>query len=154
MGRESTHVIETKSRQLFAQMLTEFSSSIVAQGDLLFREISERDYGIDGEVELFHQGEPTGRISKIQIKGTDSAIIPLKREDCVSCKNITKSNIRYCQQRNYPVILVYCSNADKKFYYIDLQSVFHEKIDINSNKESWTIRIPLKKQLMKRKNGK
>lgn len=30
MGRKSSHVIETKSRQLFAQMITEYSSDTVA----------------------------------------------------------------------------------------------------------------------------
>lgn len=60
MGRTDTHITETESRQIFASALTRFSNKTVRKGDLLFREISERDYGIDGEVELFNHGEANG----------------------------------------------------------------------------------------------
>ena len=143
MARTSTHVTETISRQIFASVITSFSSPSHPRGDLLFREISERDYGIDGQVELFDHGEPTGRIAMIQLKGTEKEIPKLKSEDVVSCHGISKSNLSYCRQKNVPVILVYCSNLEEKFYYIDLQSVFQERIKAIADSFSGTVRIPI-----------
>ena len=143
MARTSTHITETISRQIFASAITSFSSPSHQRGDLLFREISERDYGIDGQVELFDHGEPTGRIAMIQLKGTEKEIPKLKSEDAISCHGISKSNLSYCRQKNVPVILVYCSNLEEKFYYIDLQSVFQERIEAIADSFSGTVRIPI-----------
>lgn len=143
MSRTDNHVTETKSRQIFAAATTEFCDNQYAEGDLLFREQTERDYGIDGEIELFQQGEATGRIAKVQIKGTEKKIEKLKTVDAVSCSGISKSNLSYCRQKNYPVMLVYVSTADGKFYFIDLQSVFKDKIPEIGDKESGTVRIPI-----------
>lgn len=142
MVRTSTHITETISRQIFSSAITSFSSASHLRGDLLFREISERDYGIDGQVELFDHGEPTGRIAMIQLKGTEKEIVPLKSAAVVSCHGISKSNLSYCRQKNVPVILVYCSNLEEKFYYIDLQSVFKERIEAIADNFSGTVRIP------------
>lgn len=143
MSRTNTHITETESRQIFASALTRFSNETTRKGDLLFREISERDYGIDGEVELFNQGVATGRFAMVQLKSTEKIINKLKTADAVSCSGISKSNLSYCRQNNVPVILVYCSTVDGKFYYIDLQSVFKDKIPEIADKGSGTVRIPV-----------
>lgn len=143
MSRTENHITETKSRQIFAAAMTGFRDDQYNEGDLLFREQTERDYGIDGEIELFQHGQATGRIAKVQIKGTGKTIEKLKTVDAVSCSGISKSNLSYCRQKNYPVMLVYVSTADGKFYFIDLQSVFKDKIPEIGDKESGTIRIPI-----------
>ena len=143
MSRTDNHITETKSKQIFATATTGFSDDQYDEGDLLFREQTERDYGIDGEIELFQHGDATGRIAKIQLKGTEKTIDKLKTVDAVSCSGISKSNLSYCRQKNYPVMLVYVSTADDKFYYIDLQSVFKNKIPKIGDKESGTVRIPI-----------
>ncbi len=144
MPRIQAHVIETESRQIFERKITCYSNERIGiyQGDLLFRLISERDYGIDGEIELFSKGETTGRIARIQLKGTSKKIETLKNTDAVSCSGITKSNLGYCRQNNVPVILVYCSVTEEIFYYVDLQSVFQCKIDEIADNYTGTIRIP------------
>lgn len=141
-SRINTHVIETKSRQIFESALTNYSDNDFCKGDLLFRAITERDYGIDGLVELFRHGEATGRFAMIQLKGTEKIIQKLQTADVVSCSGISKSNLSYCRQNNNPVILVYCSTADEKFYFIDLQSVYRDKIPQIGERESGTVRIP------------
>lgn len=145
MARTSTHVIETESRLIFESKITHYSNDEkgIAEGDLLFRFITERDYGIDGDVELFEKGEETGRIARVQIKGTGKRIEKLKTDDAVSCSHISKANLGCCRQNNLPVILVYCSVCDKEFYYIDLQSVFQYKIDEIADNFSGTVRIPI-----------
>lgn len=136
MPRIPNHETETKSRQIFEAAVTNF-------GDMLFRSVSERDYGVDGIVEFFSDGEPTGRIAHIQLKGTQGEIRKLVGSDEVSCSGISKSNLSYCRQNNIPVMLVYVSTADGKFYYIDLQSIYQGKIEQIADKQSGTVRIPM-----------
>jgi len=143
MSRAATHITETRSRQIFDAATTAFCDDKYDEGDLLFREQTERDYGVDGEIELFQHGEPTGRIAKIQLKSTEKVIEKLKTVDAVSCSGISKSNLSYCRQKNYPVMLVYVSTADGRFYFIDLQSVYKDKIPEIGDKGSGTVRIPV-----------
>lgn len=144
MSRVQAHVTETLSRVIFQYIVTNFSNEEVRKGDLLFREVTEKDYGIDGVVELFYSGEPTGRFAWIQLKGTDSVIEKLKGSDEVSCSGVSKSNLCYCRQNNVPVMLVYVSNVDRNFYYIDLQSIFSESRYTDEEiPDSVTVRIPI-----------
>lgn len=136
MQRIPNHETETRSRQIFDAAVTNF-------GDMLFRFLSERDYGVDGIVELFSNGEPTGRIAHIQLKGTQGEIKKLVGSDEVSCSGISKSNLSYCRQNSIPVMLVYVSTATGKFYYIDLQSIYQGKIEQIADKQSGTVRIPI-----------
>ena len=142
-SRVDTHVIETESKNIFSAAMTRYSDDKLKKGDLLFREITERDYGIDGQVELFVQGEATGRIAMIQLKGTEKRIEKLKTADAVSCYGISKSNLSYCRQNNIPVILVYCSTTTGDFYYIDLQSIYKDKIPSIGDSQFGTVRIPI-----------
>ena len=52
MSRSKPHVIETKSRDYLRSKIDDFYEN----GDALFREISERDYGVDAIIELFENG--------------------------------------------------------------------------------------------------
>ena len=82
--------------------------------------VSERDYGVDAIVEIFSNGMPTGRISLLQIKGTESAIVPMKTEPFVSCK-ISTSNAYYALQNNIAVFLAYVSLKEPVCcYYVNL----------------------------------
>ena len=56
MSRISSHIIETKTRDYIRSVIDNYYEN----GDALFRELSERDYGIDGLIELFCDGDPTG----------------------------------------------------------------------------------------------
>lgn len=105
MTRVSSHVIETRSCDWFKAKVNKFFEN----GDALYREISGRDYGIDGIIELFKNGQPTGKFALVQIKGTKSKITPMKRtSNYVSCK-VSSSNAKYAFQKNIPVILAYIS---------------------------------------------
>lgn len=138
--RTSPHVIETKSRDCIRSKINAFYEN----GDALFRELSERDYGIDAIVEMFENGIPSGKIAFIQIKGTNNAIQPLKNKNCVSCQ-ISSSNLMYAKQTSIPVILVYV-NVSKPdgFYYLALQnSIYKENLDKCNKQKSINVHIPL-----------
>lgn len=145
MSRTSSHRTETTSRILFEAAVNSFACDELgmSQGDAVFRQITERDYGIDGQVEIFHHGEPTGYVAHVQLKGTSSSIQKLVYSDEVSCPGISKSNLAYCRQKNVPVMLVYISTADQEFYFTDLQPVYQEKIQQIADKGSGTVRIPV-----------
>ena len=110
---------------------------------MLFRLFSERDYGVDGVLEIFELGETTGKIALIQIKGTNSKIDKLKTVDYVSCPGISKSSLKYCSVNKIPFILVYVSKKDELFYYCDLHSVYEESLKrMGDTGKTCSIRIP------------
>ena len=78
MTRTLTHVIETNSKDCVRSRIDGFGDC----GDYLYRELSERDYGVDAIIECFEDGIPTGKIGFLQIKGTSKEIAPLKNTPC------------------------------------------------------------------------
>lgn len=135
--RTSSHVIETRSRDYFQQKI----NNSFENGDALFRNLSERDYGIDGLVELFDNGHPTGKIAFIQIKGKEKLIAPQIRNPVVSCPNVSSTNFAYAYQTRIPVILVYVSlESPNPIYYVELQTVISQFS--NSISDSVSVKIP------------
>ena len=138
--RISSHVIETKARDSIRSQI----NSYYQNGDALFRELSERDYGIDAVIELFENGIPTGKFTLIQIKGTENTIQPLKTKKCVSCK-ISSSNAMYAMQKNIPEFLIYTTiSKPRGFYFVNIQSALTAEHfrKIKKQKEI-TINIPI-----------
>lgn len=141
MSRTENHRIETKSRLVFQNAISKYAEPRLKITDVMYREFTERDYGIDAMIEIFESNNPSGKFAFIQFKGTSSKINKLKTTNFVSCKGISKSNLYYCRQTNNPVILVYVSTYDGEFYYIDLQKAIDEaKID---DADTVSIRIPI-----------
>ena len=138
MARISTHLIETKSKDCVRSRINSFEDS----GDYIFRELTERDYGIDALIECFNGGIPTGKIAFLQIKGTDSVIIPLKRTPVVSCGSISVSNLHYAKQNRIPVIIIYVSlKNERPMYYADLREV-SSGVAYKEDADRVTIHIP------------
>lgn len=136
MSRISSHVIETKTRDYIRSVIDNYYEN----GDALFRELSERDYGIDGLIELFHDGNPTGQIALVQIKGTSNTIQPLKNKNVVSC-SISTTNAKYARQNNIPILLLYATiTKPYGFYYIDINDAVNN-MDCSKIVEQDSIKI-------------
>lgn len=141
MQRKNSHIIETRS-------CDSIKSKVNKSGNLLYREITGRDYGIDGIIELFDNGNVTGKFALAQIKGTSHKIIPLKSApDYVSC-TISSSNANYALQNRMPVILFYVSieadEADDCIYFMDIRQAINDKERKKITKQkNITIRIPI-----------
>lgn len=119
--RVPPHVVETRARDYIRNQIDNFYKN----GDALFRELTERDYGIDAVIELFDNGNPTGKFALLQIKSTEKTIKPLKTCNCVSCK-ISVSNAQYALQNNIPVMLIYVTlSKPKGFYFISIHDALH-----------------------------
>lgn len=138
-SRTDPHKIETNSRN-------KIQTIIDNHGDALFREISERDYGIDAILELFENGVPTGKFALLQLKATGKTIVPNKRTPDVSVKNISEGNIQYAMQNNIPVILIFTSTQNETgFYYANIQTIVDEStmVALEENSSSTTtLKIP------------
>lgn len=138
MARTSTHVIELNSKDCVRSRINSFGEN----GDYIFRELSERDYGIDALIECFDGGVPTGKIAFLQIKGTDSLIVPLKRTPVVSCGSISVSNLHYAKQDRIPVIIIYVSlKNERPMYYADLREI-SSGVEYKEDAGRVTIHIP------------
>lgn len=140
MARIPTHVIETKSKDYIRNVI----DSYYENGDALFREISERDYGIDALIELFDHGSPTGRLCLIQLKGTQNTIVPLKDGINISC-SISSSNAQYAQQNFIPVVLFYVSVKKPEYFYFTNLNEALENVNANviTQQSSVTVHIPV-----------
>jgi hypothetical protein len=135
--RIKTHVIDTQARKLVPN---------VFPNEWEHREITGRDYGIDMEIELFEQGNPTGQILLLQIKGT-TKIIPNDIKKYFSFSIETKT-LKYAERFITPFLLVICPVNEKpiKAYYIWLQDYIKTCLDIDKikwrNQEDVTLHIP------------
>ena len=110
--KEKSHDISVKGEDNF-KLLIDYNEQT------LYRNLSGRDYGIDGIVEVFFKRIPTGKICYIQLKTKSCNIEPLKRNHSyISCKGISDGSIAYTKQDKIPFFLVYNSLTNKnKFYY-------------------------------------
>ena len=139
--RITPHYIETQSRDIIRLKINK-----AHEGNFLYREISERDYGIDGLIELFNDGNVTGMFALAQIKGRNEKITPLKKTpQYISC-NISVSNACYALQDIIPVILFYVSIKEPEcIYYTNIQNSFdnEQKAKLSSGQKSINIKIPV-----------
>ncbi len=141
-SRIFSHEIETISKDIIRSIIN-------ADGRGLFRELTERDYGIDAIVEVFDEGCITGKFGLIQCKGKRDPITPLITcPDYVSCSGITKANIQYIEQDNSAVVVTYGSIKDRNnFYYADLKDLLSEnQIEALNNgtaNSKVSVRIPV-----------
>ena len=134
--RDNTHIIETKSKDYLRFQIDTYND-----GMLLYRDITERDYGIDGLIEMFDNGKPTGKIAFIQIKGTQKILQPLIRTpNMISC-TISSSNTYYAYQKNIPIILIYVSVSTDNFYFLELNEIGDELKEIKG--ETKNVHIPI-----------
>lgn len=132
--RQSSHKIET--------LVKNNVRKVIDKGDFLYRELSERDYGIDAIIEYFNNEEITGKIALIQLKGTSGKIKSLVNKPVISCP-ISTSNAFYALQNNIPVILIYASLSEENiFYYTCLQDIDFD-IELLEFQKTITVHIPV-----------
>lgn len=100
-------------------------------------------------IELFCNGDPTGQVAFVQIKGTGDKIQALKHKDEISC-SISTSNAKYAMQKNVPIILIYAAISEpREFYYTDLNHTIGDadlkKIE---DQKTITVHIPVRNKVL------
>jgi tetratricopeptide (TPR) repeat protein len=103
MKRPRQHIIETISKKAFEKIIPD---------EWVPRELTP-DYGIDYQVEIFSEGEATGKSFFVQLKGTDSS--PKEGKITYYLENKT---IEYYSKTITPILFVLYSVPEKKFWAI------------------------------------
>lgn len=123
--RAKQHQIEDISRAKF---------QLILPREWVFRD-KARDYGIDGEVELFDKnGTPQGLVFWVQLKGTES-----KEKSTILNFDFSIDTLKYYKILDIPVLFVRYSDCDDSIY-----TKWIHNIDLFSAKENAkTFRIKL-----------
>lgn len=136
--RGPTHRIDTKAlRQIIAQL----------NEDWIIRNLEERDYGIDMQLELFDRDSPTGYMTLIQVKGTEKSL---------SAENakLGVKTLHYAELFNMPFFLFRTSLADNETQFIWLQKYIATDLEVlnprwRTKKEKVVIHVPSENILSK-----
>lgn len=109
--------------------------------DWLIRNLEERDYGVDLQIEIFDGDEPTGQIAHIQIKGTDSAFNGVPKFGSFPVKTIG-----YAERFSAPFFVFHTSTKTKETYFVWLQKYAATRLTLDSpdwrSQDSVTINFP------------
>lgn len=107
--------------------------------DWVFRDHSERDYGIDTHIEYFNGDLPTGLVLYGQLKGTTEILLEPTRLGGFPTKTANYANLF-----NIPFFVFYASLANKKIKFVWLQEYLRLNIKSEqlSKQESITIVFP------------
>ncbi len=106
MKRPEQHEIDTLARR-------QFESALPAAW--VCRWLKD-DYGIDAEVEVFRNGESTGRVFKVQLKGTTTADV--SADGLRVTIDLPTKNLRYlCEELDVPTVIVIADVAAKITYW-------------------------------------
>lgn len=113
--------------------------------DWVIRNLEERDYGIDLQVELFDGNNPTGHMALIQVKGTEKSFKDEPRA------RIPVKTLNYAELFNIPFFLFQTSLVDKKTRFIWLQKFISTELEINNpnwrDRKTLHIEIPEENKL-------
>ncbi|MCD6130183.1 MAG: DUF4365 domain-containing protein [Deltaproteobacteria bacterium] len=118
--------------------------TLFARSGWFFREQFVKDYGIDAQVEVVENDEPTGQLIAIQIKSGESYFCE-SDESTITYRPDTK-HIEYWLRHDLPVIITLFNPAEDKFYWMPVS-----KNTIQKTKKAYKIVIP-KSNVLNSKN--
>lgn len=106
--RTNEHRIETESTFILRELIA---------NEAIFREISERDYGIDGMVEFFHaDGHVDGEEISVQIKGSRDIAV---KKGFVRTPSIKTDTVKYWTKKKQSVFILLVDVSKKLIYFED-----------------------------------
>ncbi|WP_447511753.1 DUF4365 domain-containing protein [Acinetobacter geminorum] len=130
--RIETHRIDTKAIRTIFTHLNE---------NWLVRNLEERDYGIDLQLERFDLNDATGDFIFVQVKGTDK-----KFEEKVKLSSFPVDTIKYALMFDVPFFIFHTSNTSKQTKYVWLQNYVETRLEKDNpdwkNQNSVTIYFP------------
>lgn len=128
--RIDAHRIETESTNIVRELFVD---------EALFREISERDYGVDGLVEFFnHDGSFSGDGVLVQIKGSRSIIA---KKGFVRTPSIRTETVKYWAQKKQPVYILFVDVSRKIIYFEDAKLLARANAKKVSSQKTISFRI-------------
>lgn len=135
--RIDTHRIDTKAIRTIFTHLNE---------NWLVRNLEERDYGIDLQLERFDLNDATGDFIFVQVKGT---VKEFKKE--VKLSKFPVDTIKYALMFDVPFFVFHTSNTSKQTKYVWLQNYVETRLEKDiphwKNQKSVTIYFPKENDL-------
>ncbi|MEQ6927199.1 DUF4365 domain-containing protein [Pseudomonas mosselii] len=106
--RKNEHRVETESNNILRELIVSVA---------IFRELSEKDYGVDGVIEFFNSdGSMCGAEVLVQIKGSRN--VPVKK-GLVKTPSIRTDTIRYWAQKKQSVFILLVDVSRRLIYFED-----------------------------------
>jgi len=130
--RPRTHVIESSSLKVFNNVIVD---------EWLVRELTEQDYGIDLQLEIFENSQATGKILQIQLKGSDAPSYD-KTAPFVTYYGIKSSTINYWSSLPIPVIFVFVDTNTKDCFYCNINHYIRDNYNDFKKQNLHNIKIP------------
>ena len=120
-NRTNEHRVETESTNVVRELIV---------NEAIFRELSEKDYGIDGVVEFFNSdGSLSGDEILVQIKGSRNVSA---KKGAVRTHSIKTKTVKYWVQKKQAVFILFVDVSKRIIYFEDakrLARVHSKKID-------------------------
>jgi len=114
----------------------------------IFREQSTSDFGIDGHIEIWNEGEyPSGKLLGTQVKSGTSYFSDTTENGWIYRGDL--KHLEYWLKHSLPIIVIIHNPGDGKCYW----QVVSEEL-IHKTKEAWKIEIPQKNLLDKYSKNK
>jgi len=109
--------ISNESKEL---ILVGHAYAIAGEAGQVFRQTSNSDWGIDGEIEFMdYDGKASGERLYLQLKSGDSYLYKRERDDVEIFAIKNERHAQYWQQHRYPVMLV-IRTSDGKIRWMDV----------------------------------
>ncbi len=161
--RSEQHIIDSQGIALF--------KTIINQSEYIIRDLGERDYGIDGLLEVVENKQVTGKMISFQLKSSNSFTIQntgienahVYREyfnptfphlmGYISM-SIKKTTCNYWLSSNMPVILILADLGMDCLYYTYIANQIRQRYnDFNQpNTEHFTFYFPINNRITKMRN--
>ena len=113
------------------------NSFFIEKFNWIVREQLVSDYGIDMQLEIIDNGNVTGVLIALQIKGGNSHCRTDKDNNFIYRGELR--HLEYWNQHSLPVMLIWYNKSDENLYW---QRVSIKSPNINILKKGWTLKIP------------
>lgn len=131
--RHKNHVLETMSYKVFQNAIPDY---------WIVREITERDYGFDGMLELTtNSDEVHGKFIAIQLKASQK--LNFNNDDIYRHYGIEKRTTNYWLHSNLPTFLFFTDEETKKLFFISVKQYVRENYSEYISKESFAYNVTL-----------
>lgn len=135
--RDKKHITETDSYKILNSALPK---------EWILRELTERDYGIDGIIEICDDGKMKGKIFAIQLKGNEYLSSTVEN---VKYYNVKAGTMNYWYNYPIPVLFFHADTTDERIYYTNIKQDIRDNFEAFTLGKYTTIKIPQTKQLTK-----
>jgi hypothetical protein len=133
--RPKQHEIDTRGLSLLSYVLPK---------ECIFRSLGERDYGIDGIIELAFGEQVSGLFLSAQLKSSEN-VHWLKGGDVRV--SIPKTTCNYWMQNNMPVLLFLADLSTQKVYYGDVKAQLRQRYTDYSTNNNFPFTLSYKNEL-------